>query len=546
VPAARVAALLVAAALPTLVPRPALGAATPAPGSPLIFSGPIAGPMAIIPNGVDCTNAQGAAGVISVVGDIRGTRYVLTVSPPNALSGEVAFNEQTGNGDSYSSDTTGITAYDPIRGFSIDADLDAGTGTKEHVSGTATCEVLPTPTPGGSRSSSPTTAAGSSTSGSSGAAAPAASSTPWLPVVLGLAFLAVVMAGVLVWRRRRPATAGTAVAAGASRDRILDVSRRLSSAYAADEMARAVVREAMSLVPSDLGGLIRNSGGAISLAHESHPGTFDPARLGEGMIERAVSTGQPIVAVAATEPAIRQSPVAVLIIPLVINGAVAALLVLLRAEANAFTAPDRDLLMSLAPVAAAAIENADATRAMIEQNLTDQLTGVGNRRRLDEEGGGLVSGARPEPTTVLMLDLDHFKAVNDTHGHPAGDELLRSTAQILRSTVRPGDRVYRYGGEEFCIVMPGAQPPAAAQICTRLLTAVAGNSVRSGTAVITATVSIGVAVSPVSDVTELIKQADAALYRAKEGGRNRAVLDTPPGRPELPAILGPTPAPPLL
>ncbi len=125
---------------------------------------------------------------------------------------------------------------------------------------------------------------------------------------------------------------------------------------------------------------------------------------------------------------------------------------------------------------------------------------------------------------LMMIDIDHFKALNDTHGHQMGDEMLRRVARTLETDMRAGDLAARYGGEEFSIVMPGSRPDEVQQAAERLRRAIAQMD-----GPVPVTVSIGVAWAPEHGLTrdELTKVADDALYRAKEGGRNRVVMAAP-------------------
>jgi diguanylate cyclase (GGDEF)-like protein len=124
-----------------------------------------------------------------------------------------------------------------------------------------------------------------------------------------------------------------------------------------------------------------------------------------------------------------------------------------------------------------------------------------------------------------MLDIDHFKRINDTHGHAGGDEVLRAAADTMATDVRVFDRVFRIGGEEFAVLLLGGDLTAARTTAERLRQAIAARRVRTKDGEITATVSIGLAmVSAASDPVTLCESADAALYRAKTEGRNRVVV----------------------
>ncbi len=171
-------------------------------------------------------------------------------------------------------------------------------------------------------------------------------------------------------------------------------------------------------------------------------------------------------------------------------------------------------------------ERREAMIRLQDISTRDPLTGLLNRRELETDLSDLVRAARQagENITVVMADIDHFKRVNDTFGHAAGDEVLREIAKSVRRHVRRGDRVYRFGGEEFLIVFASSEVETVASV-ERIRQEVARSLTRFGTHEIATTISFGVATAgdgdPASAAADLVRAADAALYRAKQGGRNR-------------------------
>jgi two-component system, cell cycle response regulator len=158
---------------------------------------------------------------------------------------------------------------------------------------------------------------------------------------------------------------------------------------------------------------------------------------------------------------------------------------------------------------------------------TDALTGLRNRRHVEEYLAKLTSLARRngEPIAVLVIDIDHFKSVNDTHGHDAGDAVLREVASRMLDSVRLEDMVGRWGGEEFLVVLPNTADQGAAELAERLRQVVADTPCRlaDGDAV-QVTISVGCAASLIDDTGRLVRSADTAMYEAKQTGRNRVVV----------------------
>ncbi|MHB1536762.1 MAG: GGDEF domain-containing protein, partial [Acidimicrobiales bacterium] len=155
--------------------------------------------------------------------------------------------------------------------------------------------------------------------------------------------------------------------------------------------------------------------------------------------------------------------------------------------------------------------------------MRDGLTGLANRRDFDQKLAGEVNRAsrHGQPLSLVVIDLDHFKAVNDTHGHLAGDEVLRQVGQVLAGVTRDMDTAARYGGEEFALILPSCAPADACRVMDRIRTSLA-----AAPALLGVTVSAGVATLPsnANDSASLLAAADEALYRSKRSGRNRVTV----------------------
>jgi diguanylate cyclase (GGDEF)-like protein len=161
---------------------------------------------------------------------------------------------------------------------------------------------------------------------------------------------------------------------------------------------------------------------------------------------------------------------------------------------------------------------------------TDALTNLYNRRHLDEELVRRYSDSRRhhDPICVLLLDIDHFKNINDTYGHPAGDLVLRAFADRLRAELRAGDVAGRWGGEEFLIMLPRTDLKGAIEVAERIRYATAADPLAAAGQDISITVSGGCALGPGDSAEALVQLADSCLYEAKVAGRNQIVSATLP------------------
>jgi two-component system cell cycle response regulator len=183
----------------------------------------------------------------------------------------------------------------------------------------------------------------------------------------------------------------------------------------------------------------------------------------------------------------------------------------------------------------------ESYRRSLALALTDELTGLYNRRYLSAHLDELMERVRRDGISVaiLMFDIDYFKKVNDTHGHPAGDEVLSELAARTTNSVRSVDLVARLGGEEFVVVMPETDLGIATAVAERLRAAVARKpfAVKGDDKKIPVTISIGVTVTgaPDDDPETMLKRADVALYTAKARGRNCVIVRPPPSPPRAAA-----------
>jgi len=220
-------------------------------------------------------------------------------------------------------------------------------------------------------------------------------------------------------------------------------------------------------------------------------------------------------------------PAEVIIRPILCKGEPLGVVVLAAEET--FDDDDRALIDLLLETLGLALRNAQAHDALRTLSVLDPLTGVYNRRfglnRLHEEFTRTCRGGAP--MGVLMFDVDHFKAANDTQGHAVGDRILASICDIARSSLREGDILFRYGGDEFCAVLPEASAEDLQIIGERLRKSVGQSAFSDEGTTVRVTVSVGGAACPSPDIEDedvLIRLADEALYEAKSSGRNRVEI----------------------
>jgi len=216
------------------------------------------------------------------------------------------------------------------------------------------------------------------------------------------------------------------------------------------------------------------------------------------------------------------------VVPLPVRSPGWGVIILERAQGDGFTGDELMLAAEFGRLATQAVEEASAAMRLRRSAELDALTGAFNRRSLDQWLTRCFSDAHraSKDVSVLFVDLDHFKRVNDTHGHAAGDHCLRQTSAALHKMIGTADLVGRYGGEEFIVVLPGATSDSARQLGERIRAAVEAQRIEWNGVALPITVSVGVATrSPHEQVpTATIERADKALYAAKRSGRNRVCV----------------------
>ncbi len=227
--------------------------------------------------------------------------------------------------------------------------------------------------------------------------------------------------------------------------------------------------------------------------------------------------------VAGTE----HEPEALVCVPLLVERrAIGALNLYRLGEHAEFSATEAEVVERFAMMAALAFDSARQREVLRSQAMTDGLTGLLNQsschERLELEVTAALAAGRP--LGLVVIDLDHFKSINDAHGHAEGDRILRAVAERLTSAVRATDVAARLGGEEFALILPGAGPATALESAARARAAIAEVSV--GGRALTATAGIATCPENSEDAGRLLELADSALYSAKRAGRNRSQRHT--------------------
>lgn len=341
---------------------------------------------------------------------------------------------------------------------------------------------------------------------------------PWVTIlaIAGLGLLVGVALTMLLLRRRRGDRP-------ASQDRVTELiweaHRRLSGATEEEDVVAIGASTAAAITDSTSAYVFRATDDGLRRAGTDSVTTTSA-------LQRVAETAQPLLTELSGDAAIGTA--AVCAVPLVSDATMAGILVARRELERPYGNDDRHRLELLAPALAGALLSADQLDSFENLAMVDGLTSLGNRRRLDGDLETTLAAAvaNDTPVAFAMIDVDHFKQFNDTHGHEAGDVALQTVARVIENNVRATDVVYRYGGEEFSVLLPTATVAEAREAGERIRSAVehaeiTGGETQPGGRL---TVSVGISTLEAGPAESLKTRADGALYRAKAMGRNCSVL----------------------
>ena len=311
------------------------------------------------------------------------------------------------------------------------------------------------------------------------------------------------------------------------RGRVQSSMRRLGEAVASnldrDALLELVVRTAVDGVGADAGRACVRVNGSGSLEERSRVGNLNGLEPALQAVEaEALSSGSARETTHGETTAIAH--------PLRGADALHEVVGVVSVARNGhFTAGDRELFSYLAGQVARSMENVELHETTARRSVTDELTGLSNRRGFDDALAAEVERAKRFGTDLglVLIDIDDFKRVNDTYGHPQGDVVLREVARVLRDSSREVDHPARYGGEELAAVLPGTDLEGAFQRAERIREQIAALRIprldRGGDLSITVSCGVAVARGPSADSRALVQAADSALYDAKRSGKNKSV-----------------------
>ncbi len=337
-----------------------------------------------------------------------------------------------------------------------------------------------------------------------------------------------------------------------SQRRLLDVSTRVMGTLEQEDILEVVADGLKAVVHYDNLSIYRADAAkqvlVPVLTREEH--AAEVARyiipFGRGLMGWVVEHGEAVLANdALADPRALQIPgtpedqEALIVVPLISDGQVTGSMNVSRVggEDVYFSETDFELVQLFAAQAAVALRNADEHHAMSLRAETDALTGLSNHGAFQRDLAEAIEAIAAAPSEegqlgLLMMDLDRFKTYNDRFGHPAGDALLHAVGEALYAATRSDDRVYRYGGDEFTVVLSGVDLPAARRVAERARRLVAAVSLERGAAPVTITIGVALLPDHGEGKDALIGAADAALYGGKQAGGDQVVVPGEAPRPQ--------------
>ncbi|WP_209010989.1 sensor domain-containing diguanylate cyclase [Labrenzia sp. PHM005] len=345
--------------------------------------------------------------------------------------------------------------------------------------------------------------------------------------------------------------------------KLQELSEEIGSELFAENVLDRIYKTFRSLIPYDrIGCALLEDDGQFLCAYWARADYLDTrlnknytAKMAGSSLEQIIATGKPRIindleeylaqnpGSKATRTIIAEGIRSSLTCPLIANGKPIGFLFFSSREKNTYDNVHHDIFLQIAGQVSVLIEKSllyqqlfdlntllsEAHQQLKEQSMHDALTGVLNRGAIFELLEHDLSKAKRnnKPVTVIMADIDHFKSVNDNHGHIAGDAVLNLVATRIKNALRGYDHVGRYGGEEFMVVLSDTDLTATADIAERVRQSVEVLEVQHEDHTIQVTLSQGIAMSNGNEtIDDLVARADKALYRAKQDGRNRYCMET--------------------
>ena len=320
--------------------------------------------------------------------------------------------------------------------------------------------------------------------------------------------------------------------------RLTKAGRSLLAAASEEHVAAIAAVEISDMLETERAAYVPVRDGRLIIGRGTGSLVIDPGHE-RGFI-RDVAISREAVNVVTSGGAAGRS-VALLGVPVTVGTAVAGVLVAVRDRDRPFTLTEQHVLAQLSPAVAAALELVRSMRTLGDASSRDPVTGLASRVQFDRDLGRIAKERRQSTSAVALVDVDHFRRMIERHGHLVGDQVLESVADVLRSQVRDHDTIYRFDGDEFCLMLRDIRSDQAVNVLDRIRRAVQHIVIPSDDAVgdTKVTVSIGVAFVYPSDPARAMRAADDALHDAKTSGRDRVVLGTDSPFDRLPAATGP-------